>query len=288
VSAAAAGGEGAGLFRVELPDGSVRWAAGEPVSGPLRMLPLDASLDALLARGADLAEAAASADEEVPPGARTLAPIGSQEVWAAGVTYLRSREARVEETADRTPYDLVYEAERPELFWKSVGWRVAGPGQPVGIRSDSTWDVPEPELALVLDSRLRIAGYAIGDDLSSRSIEGDNALYLPQAKVYDGSCAIGPCVVPAGGAPGPFEIRMRIVRGAEAVFEGRTSTAEMRRSFEELARALGAALSFPVGAFLLTGTGVVPDASFTLRDGDSVRIEVDGLGTLSNPVVRVG
>lgn len=276
------------LFRVQMPDGSFRWAAGEAGSGPERMLPRDLSLDGLLGERGDLAAAATSAGEPLPPKARPVAPIGSQEVWAAGVTYLRSREARGEEAADRTPYDLVYEAERPELFSKSPGWRVVGSGEPIGIRSDSTWDVPEPELVLVLDAGLRIVGYSIGDDVSSRSIEGENTLYLPQAKTYERSCAIGPCVVPASAVSEPFRIQMDVVRGGEIVFEGETSTAEMKRSFEELAGHLGRALSFPVGVFLLTGTGIVPDASFTLHEGDVVRIRVEGLGSLENPVVRVG
>ncbi|HET9723726.1 MAG TPA: fumarylacetoacetate hydrolase family protein [Actinomycetota bacterium] len=217
-----------------------------------------------------------------------IAPIGSQEVWAAGVTYLRSREARGEEATDRSPYDLVYEADRPELFFKSPGGRVVGPGEPIGIRADSTWDVPEPELALVLDADLRIVAYTIGNDVSSRSIEGENTLYLPQAKTYERSCAIGPALVPASEISPPFGVRLVVERAGRTAFAGETSTGEMRRSFEELARHLGRALAFPHGVFLLTGTGIVPNAGFTLLPGDVVRIEIDGLGTLENPVVRVG
>jgi 2-dehydro-3-deoxy-D-arabinonate dehydratase len=246
------------------------------------------SLERLLGAGADLAEVAASATEPVPAGAHALAPIGSQEVWAAGVTYLRSREARGEEAANRTPYDLVYEADRPELFFKAPGRRVVGPGEPIGIRADSSWDVPEPELVLVLDAELRIAAYTVGNDVSSRSLEGENPLYLPQAKTYERSCAIGPALVPASEIFPPFAIRLVVERDGAPAFEGETSTAEMKRSFEELATHLGRALPFPEGVFLFTGTGIVPDASFTLQPGDVVRVEIDGLGALENAVVRVG
>jgi 2-dehydro-3-deoxy-D-arabinonate dehydratase len=253
------------------------------------MLAPGLSLDRLLADGAELAEIVGSTtDEPVPTDARVVAPVESQEVWGSGVTYLRSRDARVQEAADATPYDLVYEAERPEVFFKTPGWRCAGPGEPIGIRRDSTWDVPEPELTLVLDSDLRIAGYTVGDDVSSRSIEGENTLYLPQAKTYERSCAVGPCIVPASAVSGPFRIRLEIARAGRTAFAGETSTGEMKRPFEELARYLGRALSFPVGVLMLTGTGIVPEADFMLRPGDVVRIFVKGLGTLENPVVEVG
>lgn len=274
------------LFRIRLEDGSVRWASGDV--DPERLLGPDLSLERLLGERVDLAAVVASAGEPVPTGTRVIAPIGSQEVWAAGVTYLRSREARVEEAADRTPYDLVYEAERPELFFKSPGWRVVGPGQPIGIRADSTWNVPEPELVLVLDADLRVAAYTIGNDVSSRSIEGENALYLPQAKIYERSCAIGPGLVPASAVSPPLAVRLVVERDGRIAFEDETSTAEMKRSFEELAAHLGRALTFPEGVFLFTGTGIVPDVSFTLQPDDVVRIEVKNLGTLENPVVRVG
>jgi len=223
----------------------------------------------------------------VDPAARIVAPIATQEVWAAGVTYLRSRDARVEEAIEATPYDRVYDAERPELFCKSAGWRVRGPGETIAVRGDSTWDVPEPELTLVLDRAARIVGYTIGNDVSSRSIEGENTLYLPQAKTYDGSCAIGPAIVPATQIEPPFTIRMTIERDGDRVYDDSTSTAEMRRSFGELATHLGQALSFPVGAFLLTGTGIVPDPPFTLEAGDVVTIAIDGLGVLTNIVERL-
>ncbi len=274
---------------MRLPDGSFRLAAGPPETGPDRMVASEPSLDRLLADGADLAEVVGSTTgESVPTQARVVAPIESQEIWGAGVTYLRSRDARVQEAADATAYDLVYEAERPEVFFKTPGWRCVGSGEPIGIRRDSTCDVPEPELTLVLDASLRIAGYTIGDDVSSRSIEGENMLYLPQAKTYERSCAVGPCIVPASAVSAPFRITLEIERSGRTVFDGEASTSEMKRPFEELARYLGRALPFPAGVLLLTGTGIVPETSFTLRAGDVVRVSVDGLGTLENPVVEVG
>lgn len=278
-----------GIFRVRLRDGEVRLALGEPDAGPRSLLPENVSLDDVVAEGA--LDALARPDgtlEPAPADLALLAPVASQEVWAAGVTYLRSRDARVEEAVEPTPYDRVYEAERPELFFKAPGWRARGPGEAIAVRADSDWNVPEPELALVVDRRLRVVAFTIGNDVSSRSLEGENPLYLPQAKTYDGSCAIGPCLVPAAGVTPPLEIRMTVLRDGAATFEGSTSTARMRRSFEELAGYLGRALTLPHGAVLLTGTGIVPDAPFTLLPGDLVRIEIDGLGALENPVVRVG
>jgi 2-dehydro-3-deoxy-D-arabinonate dehydratase len=274
-------------FHVQLGDGTRHVANGTVEDGPLALL-ADASLDAALSgHGPTLADLASASGRALPPDARVVAPVGSQEVWAAGVTYRRSRDARVEEAIEATPYDLVYDAERPELFCKSAGWRVRGPGQPISVRDDSTWDVPEPELTLVLDAAARIVGYTIGNDVSSRSIEGANTLYLPQAKTYDGSCAIGPAIVPADEAEPPFAIRMTIERDGANVYDGTTSTAEMRRSVEELASYLARALSFPWGAFLMTGTGIVPDPPFTLTPGDVVSIAIDGLGVLVNPVERL-
>jgi 2-dehydro-3-deoxy-D-arabinonate dehydratase len=277
----------ASLFRVEIPGQGPRLARGEPESGPRELLPAELSLDGLLSgAAADLGSAVAAgpAAGPVPPGAAVLAPVESQEIWAAGLTYRRSRDARMEEAAQATPYDLAYAAERPELFFKSPGWRARGPGQAIAVRDDSGWDVPEPELALVLAADGGIAGYVIGNDVSSRGIEGQNPLYLPQAKVYDGCCALGPCVVPAAGAAPPFSIRLEIRRGGDAVFSGQTSTDQMHRALADLARWLGAALRFPVGAVLLTGTGIVPDPHFTLSPGDVVRIGIGPLGTLENPV----
>lgn len=216
-----------------------------------------------------------------------LPPMGDQEVWAAGVTYYRSRTARMEESeeagGDRF-YDLVYDAERPELFFKSTARRVRGHGQTVGIRSDSTWDVPEPELTLAINSAGTVFGATVGNDMSSRSIEGENPLYLPQAKVYTGSAAIGPCLL-IGSLPGPEDkITLRIMREGSEVFEGSTSVSQLKRSFDELAGFLYRDNDFPSGALLMTGTGVVPDHPFTLQPGDLVQISIDGIGTLENRV----
>jgi len=215
------------------------------------------------------------------------APIGRQEVWAAGVTYFRSRAARMEEAETAGGdifYDKVYEAARPELFFKATSSRTRGTGDPVCIRSDSTWDVPEPELTLAISSAGKVFGYTIGNDMSSRSIEGDNPLYLPQAKVYTGSCSIGPCLV-VGDPPVPeTKIRLQIHRAGELAFDGSTEVSQIKRSFEELAEYLFHSNEFPYGAFLMTGTGVVPDSDFTLALGDEISITIDGIGTLRNPV----
>ena len=276
------------LFRVRLPGGQFGIALGDSDTGPVALLAPDVTLDDALAAGTDLASLFERPTSDVPDGAVVVAPVESQEVWAAGVTYERSRAARIEEAVSRDPYDLVYRAERPELFFKAPGWRVRGPGEPVAVRADSTWNVPEPELALVLASDLSIVGYTIANDVSSRSIEGRNTLYLPQAKVYDGACALGPCIVPATTAQPPFEIELEIRRDGATIFAGSTSTASMRRSPDELARYLGSALTFPVGAILLTGTGVVPEADVTLLEGDLVRIQIGSLGVLENVVEVVG
>ena len=273
------------VYRLRLPDGTIRLARGDSLVGPQDLLPPGVDVDHILGEGSPVAALEAPVEGPVPHGARVLAPVQSQEVWAAGVTYLRSREARVEEAEDRTPYDLVYEAERPELFFKSPGWRVRGPGEPIAVRADSDWNTPEPELVLVLDSYMRMAAYTIGNDVSSRSIEGANPLYLPQAKVYDGATALGPCLVPAEVVEPPFQITMEIFRDGETAFAGETSTSRMKRSFEDLATWLGRALTFPVGAVLLTGTGIVPEVEFTLLPGDVVRIAVAGLGALENRVL---
>jgi 2-dehydro-3-deoxy-D-arabinonate dehydratase len=280
-----------GLFRAELPGGGISLARGEAEAGPRELLPPHLTVDAILAADAhELASVVRSAPTQgdVPEGVSVLAPVQSQEIWAAGVTYVRSRDARAEEAVDRGPYELVYDAERPELFLKSVGWRIRGPGESIAIRADSSWDVPEPELTLALAADLGVAGYTIGNDVSSRSIEGENPLYLPQAKTYDGSCSLGPCLVPSDRVDEPFTIELSVVRDGAGVFAGRTSTAAMRRDFDELARFAGRALSFPVGTFLMTGTGIVPDTTFTLHAGDTVRIEVSGLGVLENDVRSVG
>lgn len=212
-----------------------------------------------------------------------LAPLDEQEVWACGVTYLRSKVARMEESEGGGDfYDLVYDAERPELFFKANPRRVVGPSEAIRIRADSTWDVPEPELCLVLSSRGAIVGHTIGNDVSSRSIEGENPLYLPQAKVFDGACALGPRIALIDGEAPARSIHLSIARDGKTVFSGTTSTAQMRRTPQELAAYLFRELTFPQGAFLLTGTGVVPGDDFTLHSRDVVKIEIEGIGTLEN------
>jgi 2-dehydro-3-deoxy-D-arabinonate dehydratase len=217
-----------------------------------------------------------------------LAPIGSQEVWAAGVTYYRSRDARMEESKDAgggSFYDRVYTAVRPELFFKATARRVVGPGAHVRIRTDANWSVPEPELTLLINPHGQIIGYTIGNDMSSRDIEGENPLYLPQAKVYNGSCALGPCVLLANEPMQKnTEIRIEIVRNGRPAFSGNTTLTELKRDPKELASWLFRDNSFPDGAYLMTGTGVVPGDEFTLAHGDLIRISIDGIGTLENAV----
>ena len=219
---------------------------------------------------------------------RPLAPIGSQEVWAAGVTYFRSRTARMEESKTSgggSFYDAVYVAARPELFFKAAPWRVRASGDAVCIRRDATWSVPEPELALVINSRGDIVGYTIGNDMSSRDIEGENPLYLPQAKVYDGACALGPAMlVREQELPSDTSIAITIARNGTPVFQGSTTLAQMRRRPEELVEYLYRETSFPHGAVLLTGTGVVPPDDFTLQTGDAIAITIPPIGTLENVV----
>jgi 2-dehydro-3-deoxy-D-arabinonate dehydratase len=212
------------------------------------------------------------------------APVDAQDIWASGVTYERSLVARAEESQEPDVYERVYLAQRPELFFKATASRVRGPNEAGTVRSDSTWDVPEPELALVIAADGTIFGYTIGDDLSSRSIEGENPLYLPQAKVYTGSCVLGPCIVPAADVDGPFDIRLTIERDGEVIFDGTTSTAKMRRTFDELADWLGRGMDLPSGAVLMTGTGLVPDEPFTLKPGDTVSIAIDPIGTLTHTI----
>jgi len=213
------------------------------------------------------------------------APIDTQEVWACGVTYVRSKVARVGESDKGGDfYDDVYEAERPEIFFKSTAARVRSNDEAVRIRGDSSWNVPEPELVLVLSSRGQIVGYMIGNDMSSRSIEGENPLYLPQAKVYDGSCAIGRVIALNTGDNAPRKIEMTIMRAGVVVFAGETSTSQMRRTEGELVDFLFRETTFPDGVFLLTGTGIVPPDDFTLRSGDIIGITIEGIGTLENYV----
>jgi len=234
---------------------------------------------------AEITEQAAVNDFD---GSELLPPIVSQEVWAAGVTYFRSRNARMEESKDAgggTFYDRVYEAERPELFFKATGRKVVGPGGAVRIRSDAKWSVPEPELTLLINPAGQIIGYTIGNDMSSRDIEGENPLYLPQAKVYDGSCALGPCVLLS---PEPLSrstmIQIEISRLGKTVFDGSTTLAELKRDPTQLAEYLFRSSSFPDGVFLMTGTGIVPGDEFTLASGDVIRISIQKIGTLENYV----
>ncbi len=216
-----------------------------------------------------------------------LAPVDAQEVWAAGVTYKRSKVAREEESQGAAQfYDKVYTADRPELFLKATTARVVSPGDPVRIRADATWSVPEPELTLVISPSGKIVGYTVGNDVSSRDIEGENPLYLPQAKVYKGSCSVGPLITPVAAMP-PLpgvEIKLVIRRAGKPAFEGSTTLAQMARSVESLADWLFRENEFPHGALLLTGTGIVPPDEFTLAKGDDVSISITGIGTLSNPV----
>jgi 2-dehydro-3-deoxy-D-arabinonate dehydratase len=218
-----------------------------------------------------------------------LPPIGSQEVWAAGVTYYRSRDARMEESKSAGGgdfYDRVYSAARPELFFKATPHRVVGPGAKVAIRSDASWSVPEPELVLFITPGGKIAGYTIGNDMSSRDIEGQNPLYLPQAKIYNRSCAIGPGILIARDPlPTSTRISISIERAGAPAFSGETTLAQMKRKPEELAAWLYRDQTFSHGAFLFTGTGIVPPDSFTLERGDAIRIGIDGIGMLVNPVL---
>lgn len=216
------------------------------------------------------------------------APIGNQEVWAAGVTYFRSRDARMEESKSAGGgdfYQRVYDAERPELFFKATPHRVVGPDEQVAIREDASWSVPEPELTLLVTPSGKITGYTIGNDMSSRDIEGENPLYLPQAKVYDRSCALGPSIlVSETPLPPSTEIRLDILRGEASEFSGSTTLAALKRTPEELVRYLYRSNRFPTGCFLLTGTGIVPPDSFSLQTGDQIRITITGIGTLINYV----
>ncbi len=258
-----------------------RWA----VNG--RALPDAFHLDVLLQRSlAEIQQALALAAGEARAQGDVIAPVeDTQEVWAAGVTYVRSREARVTESSTADLYQRVYEAERVEVFLKSIGWRVMGHGDAIRTRRDSLWSVPEPELTLLINRAGEIVGYTAGNDVSCRDIEGENPLYLPQAKIYDGACALGPGVVIASAdRMRSLPIRMTIERGGEMAFRGETSTAKLKRSLEEMVAWLTRELSFPEGVFLMTGTGLVPPDEFSLEKGDRVRIHVGAL-TLENRVV---
>lgn len=261
-------------------DGEYRRPAGMPTIDSVFM-----AADPLVCVNAAFDAGAAGA---LPDESQWLAPIQSQEVWAAGVTYLRSRTARMEEAHDAGGgdfYDRVYHAERPELFFKATPHRVAGPGQAVRIRSDSAWNVPEPELTLAINAAGRIFGFCAGNDMSSRDIEGQNPLYLPQAKTYAGSAALGPCLVIAAQPPGPDTgIHIEILRGGQCVFEGFTEVSRIKRPLASLAHYLFLDNAFPRGAFLMTGTGIVPPDDFTLASGDQILIRIDAVGTLRNTV----
>jgi 2-dehydro-3-deoxy-D-arabinonate dehydratase len=249
------------------------------------------SLTALLEDAEALSQAEAAEAPSVPlTEVSLLTPVERQEVWAAGVTYLRSKKARMEESDfSANAYDQVYDAPRPEIFFKSLPEKVVHPGEPVGIRADATWNVPEPELTLVVNSRKELVGVSIGNDMSSRDIEGENLLYLPQAKMYERACAIGPCIVTGAdeAAIRQWTIGVEIMRSSEIVFSGDTSINNIKRTFDELLDYLGRSQSFPHGAMLLTGTGVVPGDEFTLAAEDRIRITVSGIGTLENPVAVV-
>lgn len=279
------------LWKVSV-EGELRLARGSVGRGPEEFLAGTATLDELLAGEDGALSAAMQGPVEglVPETAQILAPIGSQEVWAAGVTYDRSRKGRVLESGTPDFYDEIYVSERPELFLKAPPGRVRGPGAPVGIRADSTWDVPEPELGVVSDKRGKIVGYMNGNDMSSRSIEGDNPLYLPQAKIYSGSCAVGPCLVTTDEVSDPLllEITLRVVRGGVEEICETVSVSNLRRDPGDLVRWLYRGLDFPVGVVILTGTGIVPASDFTLHVGDEIRIETTGLGELRNKVVTTG
>jgi 2-dehydro-3-deoxy-D-arabinonate dehydratase len=247
-----------------------------------------------LFEASDTQQVAALAGNPLPeykPGdVRLLTPVERQEVWAVGVTYLRSKKARMEESDfSATAYDKVYDAPRPELFFKSMPEKVVGPGEQVGIRSDAKWNVPEPELAFVINSRGGIVGFTIGNDMSSRDIEGENLLYLPQAKIYERSCAVGPVVVVGTNEAEArtWKITIAIERTGARVFEGETSVGQIKRTFTELVEYLFRSQKFPHGAILLTGTGIVPPDTFTLQPNDKISISISGIGTLENTVVAV-
>jgi 2-dehydro-3-deoxy-D-arabinonate dehydratase len=281
-----------GLWRVQAA-GEIRLARGDTEQGPQDLLLPALTVASLLADPGrplqDLASLPASGP--VPSAAVILAPLDLQPVWAAGVTFPRSREARREEAIDGGDvYDRVFSASRPELFVKAAAGAAIGSGDQLGIRADSDWDVPEPELGVVAGPEGELEAFVLGNDMSSRSIEGANPLYLPQAKVYDRSCGIGPCLVPVSLAPPWQQIRveLRIARAGRTIYEDGMSLATMQRTPAELLRWLFAAQSFPHGVALLTGTSLVPPGDFTLHDGDVVTVSAAALGTLENPVITVG
>jgi 2-dehydro-3-deoxy-D-arabinonate dehydratase len=259
-------------------------AAGGPASLGTALQLAKADLDVAL-------DAVKASDLRTPLADVTLnAPIDWQEVWCAGVTYMRSRDARMEESQSKSVYDKVYEADRPELFFKGMRFRVAGPGQEIAVRGDSTWDVPEPECALVINSAGEIVGFTVGNDVSSRSIEGENPLYLPQAKVYDKAAALGPVIALANEIDDPNDLGIELIirRNGEVGFQGSTNTNQLHRTFDDLVEYLYRDNTHFHGSILMTGTGIVPPSEFTLEAGDEVTITIDGIGTLTNPVIRLG
>jgi 2-dehydro-3-deoxy-D-arabinonate dehydratase len=278
------------LYRIATDTGPAL-AAGSSAGGPERVLGPARLLDEALAGGAArLDEVARMPGQPADRDARLLAPLQAQEVWGAGVTYRRSRVAREREAIDSDPYERVFDAERPELFLKCLPGRAQGPDEEIGIRHDSGWDVPEPELTVVFDAQGAIAAFTIGNDVSSRAIERENPLYLPQAKIFTGSCAVGPCLVLPDelGDPRDLEIGLRVLREGAVVVDDATRTSELHRGLEELGEWLFAAYAFPAGVALMTGTGIVPDDDFTLQIDDVVEITIAGIGVLRNTVAVVG
>lgn len=284
------------LAKIRLPNDStsVVWWDGDQLK-PLDMLQVDnvRHLQDVLHAPDPQGLVKYLVDPKTPPipadTAQFLAPIDRQEVWAAGVTYKRSQVARMEESeAAASHYDKVYTAPRPEIFFKATASRVSGPGEPLRVRADSRWSVPEPELALVISPEKKLVGFTIGNDMSARDIEGENPLYLPQAKVYNQCCGLGPCVLLANqplDRPNTL-IKLAIARGGKTIFQGETNVDQMKRQFDELIGWLTKENDIPNGAFLLTGTGIVPPDDFTLEDGDGVAIEITGIGTLANSIVK--
>ncbi|GGO29996.1 fumarylacetoacetate (FAA) hydrolase [Microbispora rosea subsp. aerata] len=271
-----------------LRHGDPRPRVGVVNDGVLSPLPVAGMFELLQHRKEEIERICAEAAPDGPLGeTRLLAPVdGATEVWASGVTYLRSRDARVEESALKSVYELVYDAERPELFFKSPAWRVVTDGEPVGIRSDSALNVPEPELALVVNRFAEIVGYVVCNDMSSRSVEGENPLYLPQAKMYAGACALSSGVRPAWEVdPSDLAIRMTVAREDAVVWDGTTSTSQIKRPFTQLTSYLFHSEDHPHGAVLSTGTGLVPDLDFTLREGDLITVAIEEVGELRNRVV---
>jgi 2-dehydro-3-deoxy-D-arabinonate dehydratase len=278
------------VWRVDA-GGGPRLATGTLEEGPRVLLPPGLRVADLLRPGGwEQLSALADGADPVPDGARVLAPVDDQDVWASGVTYVRSRDARLAESGQLDAYDKVYVAERPELFWKAGPGEARGPGETVGIRADSTWDVPEPEVAVVADAGGRIVAACVGNDMSSRSIEGENPLYLPQAKVYRHSVALGPALVGWSDLPDLLSgrVTLTITRDGRVMVDDSVALNELRRRPEDLVSWLFRARDFPRGVVLLTGTGVVPAPEFTLAAGDQVRITVSGLGELVNTVEVVG